>query len=665
MTRLALRVWQLSLTTSLILLPLLVLAGPILRRYASKRCYILWLLLAFRLLLPLELPLLPALLPVELPTLTLIVPKSIGATPPSEMPTLPDAVSQPTSTSFSLSGWELAGWVWFTGMLLVLLVHLVSYLIFRTKLWNQAHVVQTDSQLLAHLGGTCPVLRTHINTPITLGLLHPVIFLPEPVQECHLPLILRHELCHIQRRDLWYKTLFLVCAAVHWFNPLVWRLGTVASQTLELCCDESVVAGKSTEFRRHYGQVLLQSAATTESTRFAAPFSCMDFKERLMNLFTPKKKNGVLLCSVVCIALLLVGFAHHDTTNTTVPEQPVQIPAQIQEPIPNDSLSMLERMLTSPFGTDLPHIDYAGNELLLFHDYWGLAVYDRRTSSIARVADTASLGMNRMQGDRYTQVTMSSDLNTIYLENIPNSDGTVWMYQIQEDQFLPALTTEYTPAHCRTGHEAEQAGAVLGITPNGGQSNLALTPDGHLFYLELPEEGSQTIGQLSLTEIDSSGNTTSHLLEEALQTASHWIWPLEEHYTLSALYGTRVHPVHPHRQHHHDTHNGIDILAPKDTPVLAVADGTVQTEGYDRQLGNYILIAHPDGQTSLYGQLTTSNVQTGDTVTQGQVIGTVGSTGMATGSHLHLEVCNAQGIPIDPLSEYPTLTHCIEHTSSS
>ena len=88
---------------------------------------------------------------------------------------------------------------------------------------------------------------------MTLGLLRPVIVLPPEVPEADLPLILRHELCHIRRRDLWYKGVMLLANAVHWFNPLVWRMAGQAGRDLELYCDEAVVEGQDSGFRRRYG----------------------------------------------------------------------------------------------------------------------------------------------------------------------------------------------------------------------------------------------------------------------------------------------------------------------------------------------------------------------------------------------------------------------------
>ncbi len=88
-------------------------------------------------------------------------------------------------------------------------------------------------------------------------------------------------------------------------------------------------------------------------------------------------------------------------------------------------------------------------------------------------------------------------------------------------------------------------------------------------------------------------------------------------------------------------HNGIDIGAPVGTPILATADGKIalaKVGGWGGGYGNYVIIQHPNGMQTLYGHMNEVDVSVGDSVSQGQVIGTVGSTGESTGPHLHIEV---------------------------
>ena len=72
--------------------------------------------------------------------------------------------------------------------------------------------------------------------------------------------------------------------------------------------------------------------------------------------------------------------------------------------------------------------------------------------------------------------------------------------------------------------------------------------------------------------------------------------------------------------------------------ILAAADGTVSEVGFDPERGNYLILDHGDGLTTLYGQCRDFTVEEGDTVRAGEMIGAVGSTGMSTGPHLHFEV---------------------------
>ena len=94
-------------------------------------------------------------------------------------------------------------------------------------------------------------------------------------------------------------------------------------------------------------------------------------------------------------------------------------------------------------------------------------------------------------------------------------------------------------------------------------------------------------------------------------------------------------------------HDGIDYIAEEGTPVLAAADGKVRTAEFSASRGNYIIIDHTDGFSTVYACLKEMQVSVGDEMKAGTQIGTVGSTGMSTGPHLHLELWLGDE-PIDP-----------------
>ncbi|MCI9467524.1 MAG: M23 family metallopeptidase [Ruminiclostridium sp.] len=85
-----------------------------------------------------------------------------------------------------------------------------------------------------------------------------------------------------------------------------------------------------------------------------------------------------------------------------------------------------------------------------------------------------------------------------------------------------------------------------------------------------------------------------------------------------------------------DTGSGRHLLY--GTNILAAKGGTVVLSTYGSSFGNHVAISHPDGSRTLYAHMSARLVSVGDTVSQGQVIGRVGSTGNSTGNHLHFEV---------------------------
>jgi len=105
----------------------------------------------------------------------------------------------------------------------------------------------------------------------------------------------------------------------------------------------------------------------------------------------------------------------------------------------------------------------------------------------------------------------------------------------------------------------------------------------------------------------------------------------------------RMHPIH----HRPLPHEGIDIAAPKDTPIFAAAKGRVVRAGWVTGYGLAVEIDHGFGYSTLYGHASKLIVQAGQEVLRGEMIARVGSTGLSTSSHLHYEV-RVDGVPQDP-----------------
>ena len=126
-----------------------------------------------------------------------------------------------------------------------------------------------------------------------------------------------------------------------------------------------------------------------------------------------------------------------------------------------------------------------------------------------------------------------------------------------------------------------------------------------------------------------------------------YIWPLPG-YSPGSAYGWRKHPIWGDMRFHH----GEDIGAPTGVPILAADSGIATVipnngDGY----GNYVIINHGGGRTTLYAHMSAFAISNGQSVTQGQTIGYVGSTGNSTGPHLHFEV-RVNGASTDPKSYF-------------
>ena len=122
-------------------------------------------------------------------------------------------------------------------------------------------------------------------------------------------------------------------------------------------------------------------------------------------------------------------------------------------------------------------------------------------------------------------------------------------------------------------------------------------------------------------------------------------YPVEKA-TISSPFGERKNPMDTAKT---EMHGGIDFAAPLNSPVQAVLPGKVASiEKSPDGFGNRVIVEHPNGTTSYYAHLNDVNVKQGDDLTQGQALGTVGSTGRSTGPHVEFGILDKNGKPVDP-----------------
>ena len=127
-----------------------------------------------------------------------------------------------------------------------------------------------------------------------------------------------------------------------------------------------------------------------------------------------------------------------------------------------------------------------------------------------------------------------------------------------------------------------------------------------------------------------------------------FVWPVPSCTSIGSGFGYRVHPIFGDLRFH----SGVDIPAAAGATIIAADSGTVVTAVYSSSYGNYVVISHGSGNTTLYAHMSSRKVSVGQYVNQGDVIGITGSTGNSTGPHLHYEVM-IKGVNQNPLDYLP------------
>ena len=154
----------------------------------------------------------------------------------------------------------------------------------------------------------------------------------------------------------------------------------------------------------------------------------------------------------------------------------------------------------------------------------------------------------------------------------------------------------------------------------------------------------QAARQAAQRQAQQTGQPVTYNAQASVGATGTMQWPAVGH-GISSPFGYRIHPIY----HTQKMHTGVDINVAYGTPVMAADGGTVILSGWNGGYGNCIVINHGNGITTLYGHMSSLVASVGQSVSKGQVIGYVGSTGASTGPHLHWEVA-VNGQRVNPLN---------------
>lgn len=311
-----------------LIITLVMLCSPYIERKYKPRCkYFIWLIVALWLIVPMgslykSSPVIPIHYSSEISS---DQGSTISNTTENLSSKATDTVTTnnkqvTTQSALKKTDWiNVLSYIWSAGMIFCLGKYVLGYMFFTKKLKKLRKPVK-DSSIL----NTVKFISYELNiknqislfyikglsSPMATGFLHPVILIPENIYNNEdIPLILRHELVHYKRKDIFYKLIMVLASSVHWFNPVIHMMTKDADKNLELCCDEDVIRNEDKVFKDHYSSILLNTIKSSNrttsvfSTQFNGGVNTM--KKRFSFIYNTRKRSKGLLALLI-ISMLVV-----------------------------------------------------------------------------------------------------------------------------------------------------------------------------------------------------------------------------------------------------------------------------------------------------------------------------------------------------------------------
>lgn len=331
------------LKVSLWITPLLLAAAWFLpkasHRYAAKLPYFVWLVLALRLLVPWNFS-----LPAETAPIHFSLPQESGMewtqagfaggaeslTLQGDIPLLSGQEQAPAAEpKTALSPMQLVTALWAAGVVFCFLRTAVSTREMQGLLrrWEREPSAEIQTLFAELAGEKRPILRISpvAESPLATGLFRTRIYLPrEDYSRTELEMIVRHELIHWRRKDLWYKFLLILAKSIHWYHPAVWLMVHRANRDLEISCDAAAVQDEDAAYRKAYSLMILQEAER-QMKKQAALTTCFTegkaaLQERVVEIMNKnKRKKGMALIAMTLILAMscgcLVSYGGSDTAD--------------------------------------------------------------------------------------------------------------------------------------------------------------------------------------------------------------------------------------------------------------------------------------------------------------------------------------------------------------
>lgn len=292
------------------------------KTFSIKWRYYAWLILAIRLLIPFNLSMLPPI--INLPSDSNIVLDQMGKIDIQNNISKHVESSADTYTPI-ISICDVLVIIWLLGLSVLILYQAIRFLAFTKQVqrWSEPvydeKIINIYNNILSDLGINRNIkilFYNRINSPMVFGFIKPCILLPHGnYSDTDLSIVLKHELIHYKRNDLWYKLVLMLSSAIHWYNPFVHMMVRAANIDIERTCDYEVIKNMDIVYRNAYCQILLNTIQNSKlqncalSTNFSTGKKTM--KERISNIMVMnKKRKGFILFGVFAIIILISCIAN-------------------------------------------------------------------------------------------------------------------------------------------------------------------------------------------------------------------------------------------------------------------------------------------------------------------------------------------------------------------
>ena len=204
-----------------------------------------------------------------------------------------------------------------------------------------------------------------------------------------------------------------------------------------------------------------------------------------------------------------------------------------------------------------------------------------------------------------------------------------------------------------------EAAAVIASLQSDISSNSSTLSQLSAQEKALQDEINKKVSELNAQQKPNNGGSSGGSSGGSTVGTGNLVWPSYCTY-ITSRQGPRTHPI----TGEYKNHGGTDIGASYGSAIMAADSGTVvkSSDGWNGGWGNFVMIDHGNGMQTLYAHMSSRAVSVGQTVSRGQTIGYVGSTGMSTGAHLHFEMY-VNGSRIDPETRYPGISFTYSPTA--